>query len=193
MDKKVNYSKLSDAALAEKAKAKDYLAFFEIEQRYKKRVYWHVLKIVHDIVDAEDITTRAFDAARSNFETGQYKEEGKLLNWLFRIARYIHVEDIRKKGNHFNIPLADALNISFSSEESKEEMSHIGKALHECGRKQRLSFILYVVKRWDIERIAKRLDIKVRSVQTNAYKGRDFILKFLFVHYHIRVKKSAFH
>jgi RNA polymerase sigma factor (sigma-70 family) len=194
MNKKVNYSTLSDAELAEKAKAKDYLAFFEIEHRYKHRIYWHVLKILHDIVDAEDLTARTLDAARQNLETGQYKEEGKLLNWLYGTARNLHTEDVRQKGKHFNVPLTEILDIASPAEDSPREANlSIGKALHECGRKQRLSFILYLVKNWEPERIAKRLKINARSVQANAYNGRKFILRFLAICYHIHVKNASFY
>jgi RNA polymerase sigma factor (sigma-70 family) len=193
-----NLRELSDAALALLAADKNnFDALLEIERRYEKKVYWHVMKAVHDVPYAEEITHRTFDAAKDNFENGTYKDKGKLVNWLYRIARKIHEDDVRKAARHPIVELTeevlDEIIIADDAERALEEekqnikrLQLIGKALHECSQRERLSFILYFIKsnpdeessaRW--ERIGLRLGIKGDSARKEAYRCRQHVWKIL--------------
>jgi RNA polymerase sigma factor (sigma-70 family) len=204
MDSKVNNLRdLSDAALVVLASDKNnFEALLEIERRYERKVYWHVMKSVHDVPYAEDITQRTFDAAKENFENGSYEEQGKLINYLYRIARNTHNHDIRERQLHGDVELTEELleenDISDNAEESeleekrhKERLLLIGKALHECSQRERLAFILYFIKgnldedsstKW--ERIGLRLGIKGDSARKEAYRCRQHV-------WHILGKKAC--
>src|SRR5690349_21696788 len=95
MEKRENiYAKLSDAELAAEANKNNLEAFIEIRNRYGDRVFRHVLKSCTSVSYARDIVQRTFEAAEDNFAKGKYKEQYKLLNWLFGISHRLHAHDI---------------------------------------------------------------------------------------------------
>jgi DNA-directed RNA polymerase specialized sigma24 family protein len=167
MEKKVSdLLKLSDAELAARAKDKNTDAFFAIEIRYEERVFRHVLKSVLNIPLAHDITSETFDIALKRFQMQQYREEGKLLNWLFRIAQKIHAQSIRRKTIYPEVSIdAGDTDVPDRSGEltPREANLRIGKAIHGCTQKERIPFILYFIKLKGWEEIGVRLGIEAES------------------------------
>jgi RNA polymerase sigma factor (sigma-70 family) len=182
MDKRVNeLSKLSDAELAALANKNDTDAFFAIEIRYQERVFRHVLRSVFNIPLAQDITGETFDAALYRFAKHEYIEQGKLLNWLFTIARKIHATRIRKTSVHPSLDIDDGFNISEEtpSLSQREQFLRIGKAIRTCTHRERIPFILYFVKLKNWKEIGRRLGIKPESARKDAYRCHVHVLKAL--------------
>jgi DNA-directed RNA polymerase specialized sigma24 family protein len=182
MDKRGNnLSSLSDAQLAALAKEKNYEAFFEIEIRYEERVFRHVLKSVFNVPLARDIASRTFDAALKDFVEGKYQEQGKLLNWLFRISRKIHAMDIKEQVNNPTITIDDEIQIKDDEPDTseRERLLLIGRAIRECSQKERIPFILYFIKLMDWEQIGLRLGIKPGSARKDGYRCRMHLWKLL--------------
>jgi RNA polymerase sigma factor (sigma-70 family) len=187
MDKRVNIlSSLSDAELAARAaQEKNYETFIEIERRYRQRVYWHVMKAVHDVLYAKDIVTRTFDAAKENIERGMYCEKYKLLNWLYGISHLLHTHDIREDKRHRTIKLPEETDVADDVSEAEEALTEknklrmIGRALHSCTRRERIAFILSVVKGKNWEHIGRRLGIKPESARKEAYRCRQHVCRLL--------------
>jgi RNA polymerase sigma factor (sigma-70 family) len=201
MDKRVNdLSTLSDAALAARATAeKDYETFIEITRRFKHRLYWHIMKSVHNTVYAEYLTDRTLDAAKKNLENGKYREKEKLINWLFKIAHNLHVDDERKKLNHRTVLIDEETDVADESEEAKMEEALlakakvylIGRALHDCSHHESIAFILSYIKGKDWEQIGMRLHIKPESARKEAYRCRQHVRE-IFCHLDKILTKNIF-
>jgi RNA polymerase sigma factor (sigma-70 family) len=188
MIKKVNYlSTLSDTALASKAASpNNYEALLEIENRFRQKLYWHVLKSVHDIPYAKDIVERTLEAAGKNLAEGRYKEKGKLINWLYAIARNIHEDDVRTAGKHLVIKLNEEIDLADDSSETVEEekrlkelLQAVGRALSGCSQRERVAFILSSVKGQSWEAIGRRMGIKWDSARKEAYRCRKHVRRLL--------------
>ncbi len=87
---------LEDFDLIDKAvKDKDQQAYATLMKRYKKAVYFMILKMIRDTDDAEDLTMEAFAKAFRNLQ--KFKKDYTFSTWLFRIATNNAIDFIRKK------------------------------------------------------------------------------------------------
>jgi RNA polymerase sigma-70 factor (ECF subfamily) len=78
-----------------KAKAGDQQAFAAIMEKYKKAIYFTILKMIHNRDDAQDLLMVTFSKAFNNIQF--YKEDYAFSTWLFRIATNSSIDFIRKK------------------------------------------------------------------------------------------------
>lgn len=74
---------------------KDQQAYATLMKRYKKAVYFMILKMIRDADDAEDLTMEAFAKAFRNLH--KFKKDYTFSTWLFRIATNNTIDFIRKK------------------------------------------------------------------------------------------------
>lgn len=70
-------------------------AFECILDKYQKRVYWHVRRIVIDHDDADDVTQNTFIKVWEKLT--DYRGDSKLYTWLYRIATNEALQFIQKK------------------------------------------------------------------------------------------------
>ena len=78
-----------------------YLAGYEpalekLIRRHKNRVYAYILMVVKDKELAEDLFQDTFIKVINTFRSGQYKEEGKFIQWVMRIAHNLIIYYFRK-------------------------------------------------------------------------------------------------
>jgi RNA polymerase sigma-70 factor (ECF subfamily) len=59
-------------------------AFRELMSLYKKRLYWHIRKIVLSHDDADDVLQNTFIKVFKNINS--FNEKSKLYSWMYRIA-----------------------------------------------------------------------------------------------------------
>ena len=97
MEINTNFSKKAtkDLELVEAAKAGDQTAFSAIMVRYREPIYYLVLKMIRNEVEAEDLSIEAFEKAFGKLE--QYTPQYAFSTWLFRIATNHCIDFIRKK------------------------------------------------------------------------------------------------
>lgn len=78
-----------------RAQAGDGEAFAVLVRKYQKRVFGHVLRMVRNTEDAEDLTQEAF--LRAYVCLGSYNGEASFGRWLYRIATNICIDRARKR------------------------------------------------------------------------------------------------
>jgi len=86
---------LDDLGLVKKAKEGDNKAFEKLLKKYRKSVYYMLLKMVNNTDDAEDLTQEAFAKAFNSL--GRFDPKYAFSTWLFRIATNNCIDFIRKK------------------------------------------------------------------------------------------------
>lgn len=84
-----------DLAVARKASLGDEAAFEEIYSTYHKQILWHVVRIIGDHFDAEDITQEVFMKAYQFM--GSYSGSASLGRWLRKIATNTCIDRMRKR------------------------------------------------------------------------------------------------
>lgn len=76
------------------------MAFNILLEAYWVAVYGFILKRCKNPYDAEDITIQTFSKAFEKLDL--YKEGHKFQNWLFVIAKHIHIDQNRNKSTYIN-------------------------------------------------------------------------------------------
>ena len=84
-----------DLVLVEQAKLGSERAFATLLNRYRDPIYFMLLKMVTNPIDAEDLTIEAFGKAFRNLES--YVPTYAFSTWLFKIATNNCIDFIRKK------------------------------------------------------------------------------------------------
>jgi RNA polymerase sigma-70 factor (ECF subfamily) len=79
-------------------------------QRHKNRVFAYILMVVKDKQLADDIFQDTFIKVINTIRAGSYKEEGKFIQWVMRIAHNLIIDYFRKSKR---IPVIDNDNKDF--------------------------------------------------------------------------------
>lgn len=77
------------------------VAFRELLQLYKERLYWHIRKIVISHDDADDVLQNTFIKVYRSID--KFKGESKLFSWLYRIATNESITFINKNAKRLQI------------------------------------------------------------------------------------------
>ena len=64
--------------------------------RHKSRIFAYILMVVKDKELAEDLFQDTFIKVINTIRSGQYKEEGKFIQWVMRIAHNLIIDHFRK-------------------------------------------------------------------------------------------------
>ena len=116
----------------------DESALKQLIQRHQKRIFTYILLSVKNRELAEDIFQDTFIKVVNTLRSGAYREEGKFVQWVMRIANNLKIDYYRKiqrmptfeSGDDFDI--FDVLNGTDSSVEQKmieEQINEDVKAL----------------------------------------------------------------
>jgi RNA polymerase sigma factor (sigma-70 family) len=109
-------------------------------QRHKKRVYSYILMVVRDQHLAEDIFQDTFIKVINTLRSGNYKEEGKFIQWVMRIAHNLIIDHFRKNrriptvDNDDDFDIFDTLKVYDSNVEDRmvvDQIHHDVRALIE--------------------------------------------------------------
>ena len=87
---------LSDSTLITQFISGNNQSFSILVDRYQKRVYGFIFSKVKDAELADDVFQDTFVKVIKNLRLGKYKDEGRFLSWVMRIAHNIIMDHFRK-------------------------------------------------------------------------------------------------
>lgn len=87
---------LSDSTLITQFTSGNIQSFSILVDRYQKRVYGFIFSKVKDAELADDVFQDTFVKVIKNLRLGKYKDEGRFLSWVMRIAHNIIMDHFRK-------------------------------------------------------------------------------------------------
>lgn len=122
---------ISDQDLIGRYVAGDESALEIIIRRHKNRVFAYILMVVKDKELAEDLFQDTFIKVINTFRSGQYKEEGKFIQWVMRIAHNLIIDYFRKSKripiieNNDDYDIFDKVRIPVESVEDQLIMEQI--------------------------------------------------------------------
>ena len=102
-------------------------------RRHKNRVFAYILMIVKDKELAEDLFQDTFIKVINTIRSGSYKEEGKFIQWVMRIAHNLIIDYFRKAKriplveNRDDFDIFDKVRIPVESIEEKLVTEQIHK------------------------------------------------------------------
>jgi RNA polymerase sigma factor (sigma-70 family) len=180
---------LEDFELIDKAVAeKDQQAYATLMKRYKKAVYFMILKMIRDADDADDLTMEAFAKAFRNLE--RFKKDYTFSTWLFRIATNNTIDFIRKKklktmslNNTLSDDNGNAVNIDVEDDDNNPQDEFIRSQRIEMVRifvdklpaKYRKLVQLRYFDELSYEEIAVELDKPLGTVKAQLHRSRELL------------------
>ncbi|MFL0684737.1 MAG: RNA polymerase sigma factor [Algoriphagus aquaeductus] len=180
---------LEDFDLIDKAVLeKDQSAYATLMKRYKKAVYFMILKMIRDADDAEDLTMEAFAKAFRNLE--RFKKDYTFSTWLFRIATNNTIDFIRKKklktmslnttmsddgGNSVNIDVEDDDNNPQDEFIRSQRIEMVRIFVDKLPAKYRKLVQLRYFDELSYEEIAQELDKPLGTVKAQLHRSRELL------------------
>jgi RNA polymerase sigma factor (sigma-70 family) len=180
---------LEDFDLIDKAVIeKDQQAYAMLMKRYKKAVYFMILKMIRDADDAEDLTMEAFAKAFKNLH--KFKKDYTFSTWLFRIATNNAIDFIRKKKlktMSLNTTMSDdggnAVTIDVEDDDNNPQDEYIRSQRIEMVRifvdklpaKYRKLVQLRYFDELSYEEIAQELEKPLGTVKAQLHRSRELL------------------
>jgi len=101
---------VSDQELISGYLSGDQSSLEKLINRHQNRVFAYILMVVKDKHLADDIFQDTFIKVVNTLRSGTYKEEGKFIQWVMRIAHNLIIDHFRKSKR---IPVVDNKNDDF--------------------------------------------------------------------------------
>lgn len=96
-------SQLDDEACAARAQRGDSVAFSELVARYQDRIYRFLARLIRSPDDAQELTQETF--LRAYEALARWTPDARLSTWLFRIARNLAFDWLRRGKRVGFVPL----------------------------------------------------------------------------------------
>ncbi len=170
----------------------DQIAYAELLNNYRDSLYFMLLKMTNNPVDADDLTIEAFGKAFKNLH--QYTPDFAFSTWLFKIASNNCIDFIRKKKkNTFSIDKpydnteGDDLSNNLPSQSLdpeevliKDQKIKLMRQIVEKLKPHYRNLIeLRYFKEYSYEEIAQELELPLGTVKAQLFRSREFLFNIL--------------
>lgn len=181
-----------DLDLVESARNGDQQAYAQLLGKYRDAIYFMLLKMVNNPVDADDLTIEAFGKAFKNLN--QYTPNFAFSTWLFKIASNNCIDFIRKQRTN-----------TVSLDQSMDEEEHLSPSLliqsdtpdpeARMINEQKIKLMRDVVTKlkpryrslielryfseYSYEEIAHELELPIGTVKAQLFRARELLLNIL--------------
>jgi RNA polymerase sigma-70 factor (ECF subfamily) len=184
---------LSDAALVERAKLRDPLAFRTIMERHNQRLYRIARTILKDEADAEDVVQETYLRAFEGLS--QFREEAMLSTWLTRIAINEALGRKRKRRATVGVEAIEAaqqesaqiIRFPIMNDQTDPERSAAQREIRQLLERSidalpepfRVVFVMRDVEELSTEETAALLAIRPETVKTRLHRARRLLRQSL--------------
>lgn len=147
------------------------LAFRHIVERYQKRLYWHIRRMLVDHDDTDDVLQNVFIKAWKGLDN--FKEDSQLYTWLYRIATNETLSFIRQRKADLFVRYGD---VEYNIESKLEDdtffkgdaiQKKLQVAIQLLPEKQRLVFNMKYFEDMKYEDMSQVLDTSVGALKAS--------------------------
>lgn len=183
-------SSLEDDKFVKRAIEGDQDAYKELMDKYQKPLYFHVLKMVRNHEQVEDLVQEAFMKAFRNLNS--YNTNYAFSTWLYRITTNHTIDYLRKKKlktTSINDPVKTKdgemeIQISDDAETDreiirKERKTIIHNAINDLPKKYRRVIEMRHLQELSYQEIADQLDLPLGTVKAHIFRAREMLYKEL--------------
>lgn len=176
----------NDLLLVEEAKKGNGKAFTSLMSRYRDSIYFMLLKMVNNPIDAEDLTIEAFGKAFRNIDT--YTPRFAFSTWLFMIATNNCIDFIRKKksasipfdqyqdGNYYmTVNIASDLPDPEEALINDQKIATLRKIVNQLKSPYKEIIELRYYKEYSYEEIASELKIPIGTVKAQLNRAKTLL------------------
>lgn len=184
-------SSLQDDKLVKAAVNGDQRAFQKLVNKYQKPLYYHVLKMVKEHEQVEDLIQEAFVKAFDNLAT--YNTDYAFSTWLYRITTNHTIDYLRKKklkttSIHDPVKTKDGemqIELGDKHAETDREIIRsqrqkiIRRAIKNLPEKYRIVIQLRHIEEFSYQEISEQLDLPLGTVKAHIFRAREMLYKAL--------------
>jgi RNA polymerase sigma-70 factor (ECF subfamily) len=171
-----------DAQLVATSKKGDQDAFSLLVQRYQRRVFNLVFRMLQNYEEASEITQEAFLAAWQGLPA--FRGEARFSTWLYRIAYNCALKqlELRKRDNalHLALQAESALEDEGDTQRNKhlemlDNQELIQEHLAQLPAKYRIVLILRHLQDMTYEEMAEVLTMPIGTIKTHLFRARNLL------------------
>jgi len=191
-------SSLEDDVLVKRAKGGDESAYKKLVNKYERALYFHILKMIKDREQVEDLVQETFVKAFDNLNT--YSTNYAFSTWLYRIATNHTIDYLRKKklktlsidepmktkDGEMEMQLPDESAKTDRSIIRKQRQKIVRNAIANLPEKYRKVIEMRHMEEKSYQEIADVLDLPLGTVKAHIFRARELLYKAL------KDKKSKF-
>ena len=183
-----------DAELIIAARSGVEKAFGQLMGRYKDAIYFMLLRMVKNKLDAEELTIEAFGKAFTNIQ--QYEPQFAFSTWLFRIASNCAIDHLRKKrvvtvplelsaGADKGVGIEYNYNIRANSDNPEETFIKeqnailLHKSVSSLKPRYRTLLEMRYFKEYSYAEIAEELKLPLGTVKVQLFRSREILFDLL--------------
>ncbi len=162
----------TDATLVSRVAKGDENAFGELLRRHQASIYRFALSFLKDPQEAEEIAQEVF--LRLYRTASGYKSQAALRTYLFRIARNLCIDAIRKKRPETMDELPETADeeTAFEKLDQAQSMQRLEDAVAHLPDNQRAAIMLRHDQDLSYRQIAESLNITVKAVESLLVRAR---------------------
>lgn len=184
-------SSLEDDKLVKKAIGGDESAYKQLVDKYERALYFHILKMIKDKEQVEDLVQESFVKAFDNLNT--YSTNYAFSTWLYRIATNHTIDYLRKKKlNTLSIdePMKTKdgeMDMQLEDESAgtdrdiirKQRQKIVQNAINNLPEKYRKVIEMRHMEEKSYKEIASVLDLPLGTVKAHIFRARELLYKAL--------------
>jgi RNA polymerase sigma-70 factor (ECF subfamily) len=158
-------------------------AFRTIVERYQKRLYWHIRRMLIDHDDTDDVLQNVFIKTWKGLDG--FKEDSQLYTWLYRIATNETLSHIRQRKTELLVRYGD---VEYNIESKLEDDNYFSGdaiqkklqlAIQQLPEKQRLVFNMKYFGEMKYEDMSQVLDTSVGALKASYHHAVKKIEAFI--------------
>ncbi len=149
----------------------DEKAFEQLYDSHKRQVWLYCLKIVGDKDLASDIFQETF--IRVHEKMASFRGTGSLSGWIFRIARNLCYDALRRIRKHPSVDEVEDLVSPTNSYDTVDHREELRKALDALKPEQREIIILREIQGFSYQEIADLTGATLASVKVRLFRARE--------------------
>src|SRR5699024_5154112 len=184
-------SSLEDDVLVKKAMGGDERSYDKLVEKYQRALHFHIMKMVKDREQIEDLVQEAFVKAFDNLN--RYNTDYAFSTWLYRIATNHTIDYLRKKklqtlsidepvktkGGEMQMQLTDDSARTDRAIIRKQRQQMVRKAIGELPVKYRRVIELRHMEEKSYQEISDALDKPLGTVKAHIFRAREMLYKEL--------------
>lgn len=184
-------SSLEDDKLVKRAIGGDEEAYTQLVEKYERALYFHILKMIKDKEQVEDLVQETFVKAFDNLNT--YSTNYAFSTWLYRIATNHTIDYLRKKklktlsidepmrtkDGEMEMQLPDDSAGTDRDIIRKQRQKIVQNAIKNLPEKYRKVIEMRHMEEKSYKEIAKVLDLPLGTVKAHIFRARELLYKAL--------------
>jgi RNA polymerase sigma-70 factor (ECF subfamily) len=170
-----------DPELVRRSQAGDTEAFGELVTKYRTKIFTMVYGLVRNEPDAWDLAQEAF--VRAWHSIHRFEGRSSFYTWLYSLTMNVTLESLRRKKQHQEVELNDAIPSSLPNPrvdcQRREIRKRVNAALANLSPEHRAVVVLKELEGVQYHEIAEILNLSMGTVMSRLFYARKHLQSLL--------------